>query len=397
MRKSDELLLILDANISIKDFWLKAYSFNYLCDRNFLIHTVIVPEISLKESKATIVRRATDLLERIASDPDSPRLLEQYQKLFNKKRITEETPEQLGLRYEKFVLNKLKDINGRFILNVEIDVNTLIERSIDRVKPFNQGDKGMRDTVLWLNILELAKNYRQISFVSENINDFADKEHLTLHSDLVGEVSKFLPEHYELLFFRNLDAFIAQMDKNRENGAEAFIRSLMKGGYKNFILDQWIKENLVKSFEDSWLYDNFDGVKWAGMPYWAEAPRIIEITDLIGVEAYQPKFIDDNLIEFYIDIALIADFHVTVFLADPDEIIYYKQIKILLEEKHWTTAIIESIATFIIKITFNIKTQEVIGFYGTTLEHDFESAIRSIDEMIDCDEFDNERKPKDNF
>lgn len=396
MRKSDESLLILDANILIRDFWLKAYSFNYLCDRDFLIHTVIVPEISLKEARAAIIRRATDLLERISNDPDSPRLLEQYQKLFNKKRITKETPEKLGLRYEKFVLGKLKDINGRFVPNVEIDVNTLIERSIDRVKPFNQGDKGMRDTVLWLNVLELARNYRQISFVSENINDFADKQNLTLHSDLVSEVSKFLPQHYELLFFKNLDAFIAHMDKDKETGAKAFIRALMKGGYRNFILDQWIEKNLVNSFEGSWFYDNFDGVKWAGMPYWAEAPRILEITDLIGLEAYRPKFIDDNIIEFYVDIALIGDFHVTIFLSDPDEIIYYKQVKQMTEEKYWTTAIIESIATFVIKLIFNIKTQEVVSFYGATLEHDFDSAIDSIDEMIDSDEFNNESEPNNN-
>lgn len=388
----DYYLLVLDANILIKDFWLKGQSFNYLKDRDFLLHKLTIPQISLDEAMGAIIRRATDLLLRLEEQPKSFRLLEQYQKLFNKSKIDNETAEELGERYQAFIKKFVEEYKGFIIQNVDVDMQTIIQRSINRVKPFNQGDKGFRDTVLWLNILELVKKYPKVSFVSENINDFAEKENLTLHPDLKIELYKYLNEDYNFLFFRNLDAFIAVMDKDKKIGAEAFLKALITKGYKNFILHEWLKDNLIQAFEDS-IHENFDGVAWAGLPYWAEAPNLIKITKIVGIEPYRAKFIEENLVEFFIDVALVGDFIASVLFADPEEIIYYKQVKKVKSDKHdsfWSSVVFESIATFIIKLTFDIKSQEVKKFYGTPLLHNFKEAIESIENIIELEKLDTD-------
>lgn len=375
-------LLVLDANILIKDFWWKSETFNYLQDRMFLLHALVIPKISLEESKEHLIRRAQDLKVRMDEKPESERLLGQYRNLYNRSYYSIESPEELGDRYEKYIIERLSSFNGFIANNAQVNMEDILKRSIKRIKLFNKGDKGFRDTILWLSVIELVKKYQKVSFVSENINDFADKSSFSLHVELEKELQEHLPEHVNFFYFKSLDAFSAQMDKDKSAGAKAFGKALMMGGYKKFELISWLTDNLVEKFSESSI-DDFDGVQWAGLPYWAEAPRLIDVEELIGIETYREKFISEDVVEFYIDIALVGLFACMILTDNWEGIVFHNQVEMISATDYWTNVNIRSIGAFVIKLTFDIKSEEVLSFYGVPLESDFEKALEAIEVMIE--------------
>lgn len=78
--------------------------------------------------------------------------------------------------YIDFVKSFLK-IQDSDILPID---NSLLPEVLDRatkkVKPFSEKDRGFRDTLIWLTIKEfvIRNNAKQISFITNNVNDFCD-------------------------------------------------------------------------------------------------------------------------------------------------------------------------------------------------------------------------------
>lgn len=150
-RKEARFAIVVDANILAQDFWLVGKSWNHLVKRNFLSHKLIVPRIAIEEAAADIERRAEDLQRRIAKSGATMRLQVQYQFLFNRKRIGKESASALAKHYQRHIMKTIRLQGGAVVDPPDISVATLIERSIQRRKPFNPGDKGFRDTLIWLN------------------------------------------------------------------------------------------------------------------------------------------------------------------------------------------------------------------------------------------------------
>ncbi|WP_230659336.1 PIN domain-containing protein [Psychrobacter sp. I-STPA10] len=381
MERESRCLLVLDANILIKDFWWKSETLEYLQNRMFLFHSIAIPKLSLDEATAHLIRRAENLKERMDENSSSERLIGQYQQLYNKSSKDAETPQELGKRYKQFITVMVQKFDGLIVENSKVDIDTILDRSINRIKPFNKGDKGFRDTILWLSILDMIKDYQRVSFISANVNDFANGSNDTLHKDLLEEVKEVLPSHLNFYFFRNLEAFIARMDPDRKVGAQAFLKAVMSGGYTKFKIDDWLEKNLIQKLSDSILED-FDGVKWAGLPYWVEAPKLIEIEDLVGIEIYRENFIEKNIIEFYVDIALIGIFICCIPSNEWEGVAFHRQIRDVYCSNFWTNIKLRSIGTFVIRLTFDIQSQQVLSFDGVPLEHDFDQAYEKIEDIL---------------
>jgi hypothetical protein len=198
-RKKKPCILVVDANILIHDFWLEGSSWGYLKKRNFLTHVLVVPEIALDEAVAHLERRAADLLNRIAESGFTSRLEAQYLRLFCRKGRSKETAVSLGQRYRRFITRTLQKYQGFVQSPPAIEVAQLLKRSIKRTKPFNKGDKGFRDTVIWLGVVELVRKYNRVSFISANTTDYADGARL--HDDLEADLKPVLPEGFQFKYF----------------------------------------------------------------------------------------------------------------------------------------------------------------------------------------------------
>ncbi len=91
----------------------------------------------------------------------------------------------------------------------------LVERSADGIKPFSSSakdskehsDRGYRDTLIWITVLEAAKA-GEVTLVTENTTDFTDGEG-NLHPDLLADLEREGLEG-EVQLSLSLTAFLAE-------------------------------------------------------------------------------------------------------------------------------------------------------------------------------------------
>lgn len=70
---------------------------------------------------------------------------------------------------------------------------TLVERAINRVKPFTEGKQEFRDAIIWLSYVKIAEEQEleNCLFVTGNTTDYCDK-HKELHLDLAKDSERFI-------------------------------------------------------------------------------------------------------------------------------------------------------------------------------------------------------------
>ena len=371
--------MALDANVLIRDFWWKSAPAQELLNWFFLGHTLVIPEIIITEAANCLKNRAVDLLTKIQSNP-SNRLVEQYRALFNKKTIDSETAEELSQRYKKFIYRIVRLNKGLIPATPEINLNEIIERSIQRKKPFNKGDKGFRDTLLWLNVIDIVKKYSRVSFVSQNTNDFGD-ENGRLHSELKAELSRHLPQDINFFYFKSLHDFSSFMDKEREVSTLFFERAMQANKMKRFDMHDWLFLNLVGCLDGQ----DFDDASWVGMPDSAEGPVLTEIEDVVSFKIHNANFTGRDIVEFYCDVAIVGYFDCIVYFDNPKYNFHPSQVLWNEKSKKLASFIqhvgIKSIATFMLHLTFNLDTQSILKSEGIAIDHQQDGAKEMFDEI----------------
>jgi len=106
------------------------------------------------------------------------------------------------------IASKFKELyNKGFISIIEPEDNLmgeLINRAVNKIKPFSEKKEEFRDGVIWLSCVKYAKanNYEKLYIISNNSNDFADKkDSLELHNHLKND----FPNAY---LVRNVGGFL---------------------------------------------------------------------------------------------------------------------------------------------------------------------------------------------
>lgn len=320
--KSNDALIVLDANLLIKDFWWGSFEYQAILNWQFLGHTPILTEITLSEASNALRKRADELLLTIESTPND-RNLDKYNRLFNrkiKKLINLESSDELIKRYEGFIRKLIKKFKGYIVLNPDVGIGTIIERSLGRIKPFNAGDKGFRDTLLWFNILELAEKYQRVSFISQNTNDFSDKLD-NLHPTLLQEVKEKIPKDFEFFYFKDFNAFMKKFINDSNIRQHLVYEALYSNSLYGLDISKWLENDLIDYINEYEL----DGVEWTSIPYWAESPKVIKIEDILSY-SFNWLEIKERMIEFYLDVSLIGHFECAVLTGLPREFQYLRQI-----------------------------------------------------------------------
>lgn len=373
-------ILVMDANILIQDFWLSGSGWQYLLKRNFLLHKIAIPNIVLEEAAANLERRAEDLLQRIETAGHTARLRAQHQRLFNRKSIGRESPAELAARYKRFIRRTVKQYKGIIVDPPDVPLEALVERSIRRRKPFNQGDRGFRDTLIWMNTLALVQEHHRVSFVSANTSDYS--ENGGLHPDLEKDLAPILPEHVHFRYFTGLNEFIAFMDRDGDAGAEALRYALMSEGYRGFHLDHWLIDNL----DDLLRHYELDGIAWTALPYWAENPRLVALDELVGIEVHGERAAGADLVEFYCDLALLGTFQCSILFANWKSVVHPRQVEWVDEQSSdmWTEVGVRSVGTFLLRLVFDLNAATVIEHDIVAIPHDIQGSKAALEELKDA-------------
>lgn len=147
-------------------------------------------------------------------------------------------------------LKKTLNLDSRHIIGFNHNwFEKVTDRAIKHIKPFAQeSDKGFKDTILWLTLLEL-KNKKGFSenpivLISSNTKDFGDGVRSTeLHSDLSAEAKN---NGLQIEYFKSLDAFLDDWPKGVLSSHKEIVRAITPRYIRDNIFNTAKKETIEK-------------------------------------------------------------------------------------------------------------------------------------------------------
>lgn len=186
--------IILDTNIYYDNYYLNTPRFLALF--TYLSKTkskIILPDIVLKE----VSKKYGEELMRFGKD------FERNCRILTSGPKTLDLEKQLAA-YTAFLHKQMKS-RMRHVEQKEVSTKVLIERALNCVHPF-VNDRGFRDTIIWLSILDLLKSHPKdyFCFISNNSNDFGRE---VLYEDLVSDLGV---DSQRLTYFNSIEKFVSE-------------------------------------------------------------------------------------------------------------------------------------------------------------------------------------------
>lgn len=207
--------VVLDTNIYVQDFTLESSEFSLLFD--YLKKTdsrIILPQLVYQEIRSQYIKRANTFLS------DSKKCIDNLNKLLVSDPLSNvdlNINECLEAYIEMFY--KKLNIERKDIFPYKNSYLTgLVNRSINKERPFSEKGKEFCDSVLWLTVLDIANktNHSKRSplvFISSDTNAFGDistkkgheKDRNILHRELLKEIES---KKLSLQYFSSISDFI---------------------------------------------------------------------------------------------------------------------------------------------------------------------------------------------
>lgn len=205
--------IFLDTNIFFNNWFLKSANFQYLLHFiNNEEHTLLLSNLVLEEVNNIRNRQVASSIEEMEASFNKLKKLN-YEKISF-------SANSLGIS-EYDLLNVLNEkTEGIELIDYEkISHKKIVSRLFKSTKPFAAQEKGYRDTLIWLSLLQYIQENSdsdEVIFITENSSDFFsnDKKDISLHKDLLKDIEdeqisvKISP-------FKNLHEFVkTKVDKN---------------------------------------------------------------------------------------------------------------------------------------------------------------------------------------
>ena len=198
--------IILDSNIFRSDITLRSKEFDVILDYLNKTHSsIIIPQIILDEIKGLYKRTLNERKNEVLKNINNLNLLITDDKKHLK--INDVDTEIEIKKYEEHIINKLRVRKPNIIPYNNDFLPIISERAINRVKPSGEKGQGFRDTLIWLTMLDYCStcHEKQITFISNNTDDFASADKIGLHESLKKECDK---RNVKVNYFKTLKEFI---------------------------------------------------------------------------------------------------------------------------------------------------------------------------------------------
>jgi predicted nucleic acid-binding protein len=283
--------IFLDTNVFYNDWFMNNANFKYLFHfLNNEEHELILSKLVIQETENIRSRKLKESLSEVK------RGVRAAQKLSSSK--LEFEVHELGVSdYELTDLIKRKVDSFHVFDYGNIEHSEVVERALVNKKPFIEGEKGYRDTLIWLSFLQYISantvEEEEIVFITENKSDFfmIKGEEVSFHRDLqldIGEYdikSKISP-------FTSLFSFVSSTIDKDEHAIDKVNMDWIFEEYAESEGDRYLKNmsnaDLCENFESSIFESRVKEILdirtdiWEGM----EDSTIEQTTNLKDSEIY---------------------------------------------------------------------------------------------------------------
>lgn len=206
--------IFLDTNTLYNNWFLTNANFKFLL--NFISndgHTLLICDVVKNE----IEHKHSEELQK-----NIKKLKESLDELYKLTNIREKVDtEKFDIKYSILDIFNSGGIDYKEISCDSIPQSTVMYRAINRIRPFQDNEKGYRDTLIWLTLLNYANSEESdndIIFICENKNDFYDpakKSLVEFHPDLCKDLLS-VNVNKKIVPFLGLSSFISsRIDKDK--------------------------------------------------------------------------------------------------------------------------------------------------------------------------------------
>lgn len=203
--------VVLDSNIIIEDYYLQSAKFETILasSSNGLIE-LYLPEVVLDET----FNKFQTLLEKFSTAIGVNKI--EFERLARMKlscSVPGDIISQACETYKSILLARLKKHSVCILPYPETSHKYLAGKAMMVKKPFNEKEKGYRDSLIWENLKSLLVVSKkstgpspQLSFITRNFRDFFTDE-LDLHDDLIAELGCENLSSASIIAFTSLNEF----------------------------------------------------------------------------------------------------------------------------------------------------------------------------------------------
>ena len=179
--------IFLDTNVFYNDYFMKNANFKYLFHfLNNEDHELILSELVIEEVENIRNREVRSSLAEIKKN------IKIIQKL-NLSKIEYEA-NTLGIQEYKLLPLIDEKVESHQVFDYEnIPHREVVNRALINKKPFIEGEKGYRDTLIWLSFLSYLSEQKitdeEVIFITENKSDFfkVKNKKISFHKDLIED------------------------------------------------------------------------------------------------------------------------------------------------------------------------------------------------------------------
>lgn len=204
------MYVVLDSNIYCADYFARSAPFRYLIHfLNNTGHTLLIPRVVLEEVPNVRAKKVAEESESLRKALASLRRMTELSLSDTVSQIASEDYDLLNL-----MSDRVEDVE--VIEYLHVDHATIFERALNLRRPFRSGEKGYRDALLWLSLLQCLRSKpagTNVVFINGNKSDFyADEKDIRFHPDLLKDLEA-MPNIF-MRPFLSLAAFVdAEIDK----------------------------------------------------------------------------------------------------------------------------------------------------------------------------------------
>lgn len=191
--------IFLDTTVTFSDpFFKRNYNRNLLkLARDYKDLTFYMSEVVYKETKRHFERNVKESLEALkkAESKLQNYKLGYFETGVDAKAELEQKVKSLLNEFETFY-NELQKEGLLHILTCPDNIlPDLIDRAVNRIKPFKENKSEFRDAATWLTYATYTEqnSLSDCYFISDNVADFFDDKKENIHPDLLKDTTKFKP------------------------------------------------------------------------------------------------------------------------------------------------------------------------------------------------------------
>lgn len=187
--------VILDTNILVNNFYLNSPKFIGLFGYNKKTRSqVVILDFVLKE----VIKKYEELVSKYAEQTEQNSRI-----LFNKTNQVDIKP--LINDYTQFLLKLVADKKVNIPTSKNVSSKKLFDRALKAKPPFDSSDRGIRDTLIWLSVVDLVSSNPKeyFCFITANTKDFGSEK---LHKSLVEDLGKNADR---VVYFNSIESFLS--------------------------------------------------------------------------------------------------------------------------------------------------------------------------------------------